>query len=222
MFQIRHSVVVTRDYEQLHLDRLAVVLDMLASSPEVMSVQELSDALGVPNFAEQSVADMERRGLVSLSGTEISVTATGREFLETSKRRYAGPLYQALDAKRSVPITLIGYWEGPSAPGWPRAQDFVDHDWNEWERDIVASYLEEGFIPSVGCGISDCRFCGAPNGSAERSDGVYVWPEGLAHYVREHGVRLPVSVIRHMVGRSLQMNPDREDSTWWKRATLDS
>jgi hypothetical protein len=142
--------------------------------------------------------------------------------VEIVKRRYASAITEDVpEAVRGLPITLIGYWEGPSEPGWPRVEDFVDRDWDEMERDIVASYLEEGFVPWVECGMSECRFCGAANGSAERSDGVYVWPEGLAHYVREHGVRPPVSVIRHIVGRFLEMHPQREDSIWWRTATLD-
>jgi hypothetical protein len=47
--------------------------------------------------------------------------------------------------------------------------------------------------------VSWCRFCGAENGSSERSDGVYLWPEGLAHYIRRHNVRLPAAVIEHIL-----------------------
>lgn len=40
-------------------------------------------------------------------------------------------------------------------------------------------------------GVSFCRYgCEEPNGSDELSDGVWVWPEGLAHYVEHHGVGL--------------------------------
>ena len=128
------------------------------------------------------------------------------------------------------PLILIGYWEGKSDPGWPRAIDFVDEYWDQTERDVVASYLEQGYIPWVQAGISPCRVCEKPNGSAERTDGVYLWPDGLAHYVREHGVRPPVSVIRHIVsagatphsGHIGKMHPGQVDRAWWRTATLNS
>ena len=37
------------------------------------------------------------------------------------------------------------------------------------------------------------------NGFRERCDGVYIWPEGLAHYVRAHNVRLPAEVVKQIV-----------------------
>jgi hypothetical protein len=121
------------------------------------------------------------------------------------------------------PVTLIGYWKGEHEPGWPSVTDFVDEHWDEAERDLVAMYLEHGFaVPWYEAGWSNCRFCGAMNGAAERTDYVYLWPEGLVHYVREHGVRLPASVVRHMVNRSRL--PCEEDVAydWWKTATLNT
>lgn len=48
-------------------------------------------------------------------------------------------------------------------------------------------------------GTSFCRVCGQANGSAELTDGVrFVWPEGLAHYVEAHNVRLPAEVTAAM------------------------
>ena len=35
-------------------------------------------------------------------------------------------------------------------------------------------------------------------GPSEFSDGVWVWPEGLVHYVLEHAVRLPEEFLRHV------------------------
>jgi len=121
------------------------------------------------------------------------------------------------------PLILIGYWEGKSDPGWPRAIDFVDEYWDQRERQQVAQYLhDEGLsVPWRYAGGSTCRFCGVSNGSNERTDGVYLWPEGLAHYVREHDVRLPVSVIRHILRRP-RLRREQVNEAWWETATLDS
>ena len=44
-------------------------------------------------------------------------------------------------------------------------------------------------------GMSICRVCGIQNGSAENHRAGYVWPEGYAHYITEHNVKPPKSVI---------------------------
>jgi hypothetical protein len=143
--------------------------------------------------------------------------------VEPANRRYADPPDSQQPAEPAgPPLTLIGYWEGDHAPGWPLVTDFVDEHWDKTERHRVAFYLEQGFIhPRIAMGISLCRVCGKANGSAERTDGVYQWPEGLAHYVREHGVRPPVSVIRHIISAQDKI-PMRANKDWWKTATPDS
>jgi hypothetical protein len=66
------------------------------------------------------------------------------------------------------------------------------------DRRVVASYLERGRLVNQYRGLSQCRFCGQSNGSAELTDGLYCWPEGLAHYVNEHEVRLPDEFTAHV------------------------
>ena len=38
-------------------------------------------------------------------------------------------------------------------------------------------------------------------GHRDRSDGTWVWPDGLAHYVAAHDVRLPARFVRHALAR---------------------
>jgi hypothetical protein len=51
-------------------------------------------------------------------------------------------------------------------------------------------------------GYSHCRFqCGIPDsqmGSAEYNDGIWAWPEGLAHYVEMHLIALPDEFLTHV------------------------
>ena len=39
------------------------------------------------------------------------------------------------------------------------------------------------------------------NGSTERCDDLWCWPEGLAHYVEKHGIRLPDEFVAHAAER---------------------
>jgi hypothetical protein len=75
---------------------------------------------------------------------------------------------------------------------------FVDPNWPQNERDLVAEYLERGTLVNQYRGLSRCRFCKESNGSAELTDGSFCWPEGLAHYVWSHVVRLPKRFVAHV------------------------
>lgn len=84
---------------------------------------------------------------------------------------------------------------------WPDAMMLVDPNWREDERRRVGEYLQRGTRVNQMRGLSECRFCERYNGSAELADGVYCWPEGLAHYVSEHDVRLPGEFVGHALSQ---------------------
>jgi hypothetical protein len=65
-------------------------------------------------------------------------------------------------------------------------------------------------------GYSECRLCGARNGSLELTDGVYVWPDGLSHYVRQHSVRLPTAFTDHVERMETLTDGLTIDDTWWR------
>jgi hypothetical protein len=112
-------------------------------------------------------------------------------------------------------LRLIGYWTGPTAPDWPDPTDFVDPSWDQGERETIADYLRGGFVFRAFGGVSSCRFCGRENGALELSDGVWYWPDGLAHYVADHDVRLPSEFVEHtLVYLDLLGDSDR-DVDWW-------
>ncbi|MEU4164815.1 hypothetical protein [Actinoplanes sp. NPDC026670] len=94
-------------------------------------------------------------------------------------------------------LRLIGYWDDLSAPdGWPEVGQVAGLAMTAEERDAVVAYLRSGTEVAAFAGFSACRICGAANGSTELTDGEhFVWPEGLAHYVEAHDVRLPDEVI---------------------------
>lgn len=68
-------------------------------------------------------------------------------------------------------------------------------------------------------GHSRCRFCDAPVGALEFSDGVFLWPEGLAHYVEEHDVRLPERFVRHLRAMVEKLEDADVDDSWWQGLT---
>ncbi len=113
-------------------------------------------------------------------------------------------------------LTRIGYWRGETAPDWPDVLDFIDDSWNEDEREAVASYLRSGTAVRHCMGFSMCRICGRKNGTSEFSDGTFIWPEGLAHYVEDHAVRLPQRIVDHATDAMERLESAPVETTWWQ------
>ena len=92
-------------------------------------------------------------------------------------------------------------------------------------RTALASYLSGG-LRLVQCrGYSWCRFeCGAKDsemGSWDLTDGTWVWPEGLAHYVAVHGVILPEEFVERALSgtaptRPCVESPQNYDFDYWR------
>lgn len=74
------------------------------------------------------------------------------------------------------------------------------------DSDIITYITRGAFVESAELGFSFCRIPGcalqsrgnAAMGSATMTDGVWVWPEGLHHYVAAHGLALPPRFLLHM------------------------
>jgi len=113
-------------------------------------------------------------------------------------------------------LKLIGYWPSGSQSDWPNPADFVDPEWDDRERHMVWTYLKYGTVARSYRGLSPCRFCSQQNGSMEFTDGVYLWPEGLAHYLDAHAVRLPQQFVNHAVERLNALEAASVDYDWWK------
>jgi hypothetical protein len=112
---------------------------------------------------------------------------------------------------------MLGHWRGEHAEGLdPR--EFLDPSWDEAERSLVADYLRDGRRWRYYLGRARCRLCGLEVGSAELCDEVYAWPEGLAHYVEVHSVRLPTAFVAHVQRETERIESREIDHAWWREA----
>ena len=117
---------------------------------------------------------------------------------------------------RSISLTLIGYWRSKDQPQWPDPRAMIDDTMPARTRDLVVRYLKAGrSMPWVCAGPSSCRICGKMNGTRELTDGTFMWPEGLAHYVAEHSVRLPDEFISHTEAWA-NCTHRNVDHQWWQ------
>lgn len=124
---------------------------------------------------------------------------------------------------RSGGLIALGFWGGPSSDATlPDPRDFVDAGWDPDERDLVAQYLRSGFLVRAYMGYSRCRICDRENGDADLTDGVFIWPDGLAHYIVEHEVRLPDIFVRHALKQLDIIENAPRDESWWREQRPDA
>ncbi len=109
-------------------------------------------------------------------------------------------------------LKAVGWWITSLADeDLPAPQELVGE--LPWEvRRGLARYLDKG-LHLVQCrGYSWCRFdCGVKDsrmGSWDMTDGTWVWPQGLAHYVEVHNVVLPEEFVSHALSGAVPVKPD--------------
>jgi hypothetical protein len=136
-------------------------------------------------------------------------------------RHVPAEVAQALAAQtaRYRPVKAVGYWRSvpadldPSNDRFPDPRRLVQPTWQAPERPRLASYLRQGRVYARWRGISSCRFRCAVEpgaiGSRCLTDGEWVWPEGLVHYVEAHDVCLPEEFVATM-GRNRWQVPVEE------------
>ena len=132
------------------------------------------------------------------------IMLTGSLISGTGVERFR-KLRPEIEVKWARRLNRIGYWSHGESPGRETEDQFfihpnrlVDSNWELECRDQIIQYLKSA--PSVWHyrGLSLCRFGCGQNGSGEHSDGEWCWPEGLAHYVEQHHVKLPDDFVTHM------------------------
>jgi len=104
-------------------------------------------------------------------------------------------------------INMIGFWPPEFTDSPPY---FILDKTNEYDREGMISYLESGFKIIDWFGYSFCRFnCGTSGmemGVYDVTDGEWVWPQGLIHYIDKHNIDLPVEFISKVKSENYSMN----------------
>ena len=125
-------------------------------------------------------------------------------------------------------MKLIGYWiEDLKDEEFCAPQEVVGFLSPE-VRTRLANYLDAGAVDMGNSqfGFSWCRFfCGASDkamGSKELTDGCWIWPEGLSHYVRAHGILLPEEFVAHALANgSARSGADSQPVVWGDSPDMD-
>lgn len=113
-------------------------------------------------------------------------------------------------------LIAIGFWnDGSDDCPLHNPQELVDESWEPDVHEAMLHYLEGGAECAHYLGYSWCRFdCGLDGpamGTTDLTDGVWMWPAGLAHYVSLHDVRIPDEFVEHARARGFRVQCDGLD-----------
>ncbi|HZJ67892.1 MAG TPA: hypothetical protein VFD36_30520 [Kofleriaceae bacterium] len=118
------------------------------------------------------------------------------------------------------PGGMFGYWrESPPGQflGYPDPGALVDPAWEPARRERIVEYLRAGKALAAYPGYASCRFADCTHaqrdhiGSQDLTDGHWIWPEGLWHYVQDHAVRLPDEFVATAVAGDFAIAADLGD-----------
>lgn len=96
----------------------------------------------------------------------------------------------------------LGYWVTNKHNDFrdlPHPSDFIDGSWDWREKEMIARWCDCQPDVQEWRGSSDCRLCDKINGYTDKSDGIYVFPAGFSHYIKEHKVKPPQEFIDHVL-----------------------
>jgi hypothetical protein len=111
------------------------------------------------------------------------------------------------------PHNWYGFWkDSPSAPyDVPLFSELVDETWAPPDKDEILKYLIEA--PSSLASVfppERCTTCGEllENIGGQSSDGIWIWPATLPHFVGKHHVRLPDRMVERIRAKGYRPVPE--------------
>ena len=102
----------------------------------------------------------------------------------------------AQESLQQWPHQWFGFWGSQS-----EAMAFTDQSWQPRDKLQIVQYLKRSpVVVSASAGFAGCLFCDAEfTKGTFQSDGVWLWPDDLAHYVECHSLALPNSLVEHIL-----------------------
>jgi hypothetical protein len=161
------------------------------------------------------------RDLIAADYRDRYVVADLRERLFKWVQPFLPRRWQSLQFDNLYPIDLgngsirrllfTGYWHAGEEDNLPNPRDYVDEHWDETERNRVIEYLADAYVVIGYMGFSWCRM-GCPElsppsdiGTKDLTDGTWIFPEGLVHYLRHHSVKPEADFLEHVRGTGYRM-----------------
>jgi hypothetical protein len=108
-------------------------------------------------------------------------------------------------------FTAIGYWnDGLYYHDYIWPQEIVSDEPVENAKEI-AEYLKQGVVATYWKGYSSCRICDKRLGTTCKTDGTFIWPDMLDHYVTDHNIVLPEEFVNHIKENNYEVPESAKD-----------
>lgn len=109
--------------------------------------------------------------------------------------------------RENTGVYYVGFWsQDLKDDEFIHPSKIVGQDWSPQLKQRIIDYLKGGTKCVNYMGPSFCRICGCRNGFSDCTDGKWVWPEGLSHYIAEHNVRLPLQFVEYMQENNFEID----------------
>lgn len=115
--------------------------------------------------------------------------------------------YSGCEVRVSVkPLIEIGLWNSEEVDHYIHPGELMVPDYYEDKEKLVA-YLDSGEVFQSRLDETDCLLgCGESElGTTDLTDGVWLWPQALSHYVDKHDVALPEKFLSHVRDNNWQI-----------------
>jgi hypothetical protein len=95
-------------------------------------------------------------------------------------------------------LRAVGYFSNGGGGRLPDVRSQIDSFWEPQRKPRILIYLRNGAVFENRPGTTRCLLCPSDLPQRDLTDGVWLWPEGLAHYVEKHNVRVPDGMVAQM------------------------
>ncbi len=98
----------------------------------------------------------------------------------------------------------IGYWKSDNHPTFIDPK-YIMGTWREEKRASIIAYLQSGRIFCDHLQLEQCIICKYETKRIDLTDGLWIWPSILVHYIQEHNILMPPDVEKELARRNFQM-----------------
>jgi hypothetical protein len=105
--------------------------------------------------------------------------------------------------------------------GIPNIESFIDSNWHPEDKSLIVNYLRTS--PNVVASSAmptSCMLCEERLGDPGSffSDGYWLWPERLVHYIEKHNLRIPDEMVKYIQEKKYlppsELDIDLNDLPW--------
>lgn len=104
----------------------------------------------------------------------------------------------------------IGFWHSDRETFFPHPRVFIGEALGLDIKEKLSKHIANSLVLKHYRGASPCRICNKWVGSRENTDGLFIFPEGFAHYISEHDLLPPKIFLEYALGKLDKIAAEKE------------